>query len=263
VDTGGTGGGSLTTFNISTTAAFVVAGAGVGVAKHGNRAMTSQCGSADVLEALGVCITCSPERVATCIDEAGIGFMFAQAHHPALKHVSPVRRELGFRTIFNLAAPLSNPAGAPAQVVGVFQPELTELLAGVLRQLGTRRAFVVYGLDGLDEISTTGPTKISELQDGEVRTYTLHPEEVGLTPAPPAALAPGANAAENAAITTGVLEGRPGPGREIVLLNAAAALVAAGVAPSLREGIALAAESIDSGHALERLECLRRLSHDA
>lgn len=261
VDTCGTGGGGVRTFNISTTAAFVVAGAGLGVAKHGNRAITSECGSADVLEALGVCVTCAPESVAACIDEAGIGFMFAPAHHPAMKHVGPIRRELGFRTVFNLLGPLTNPAAAEAQVIGVFQADLTELLAAALRQLGSRRAFVVYGLDGLDEISTLGPTRVTELRDGALHTYELRPEEVGLTSTTAAELAPAADAAGNAELTRGVLEGRPGPRRDIVLLNAAAGLVAGGAAPSLREGIALAEEAIASGRAAAAVEQLRRVSN--
>jgi anthranilate phosphoribosyltransferase len=258
VDTCGTGGGGLRTFNISTAAAFVVAGAGVPVAKHGNRGMTSACGSADVLEALGVQIAIPPERVAACIDDVGIGFMFAQAHHPAMKHAAPVRRELGFRTLFNLVAPLTNPAGATAQVVGVFRPEFTELLAEALGRLDCRRAFVVHGLDGLDEFSTLGVTRVSELRDGLVTTYELRPEEVGLTPVPAAALAEAADPAGNAALVREVLEGTPGPRREIVLLNAAAALVAAGVAADLRDGMARAAESIDAGHAAARLRELVR-----
>jgi anthranilate phosphoribosyltransferase len=258
VDTCGTGGGGLRTFNISTTAAFVVAGAGVPVAKHGNRGMTSTCGSADVLEALGVNIAIEPARVAACIDEVGIGFMFAQAHHPAMKHAAPVRRELGFRTLFNLVAPLTNPAGATVQVVGVFQPEFTELLAQALGRLGCRRAFVVHGLDGLDELSTLGATRVSELKEGVVTTYELHPEDVGLTRVPAAALADAGDPAGNAALVREVLEGAPGPRREIVLLNAAAALVAAGAAADLRDGIARAAEAIDAGHAADRLRELVR-----
>lgn len=263
VDTCGTGGGGLTTFNISTTAAFVVAGAGVPVAKLGNRGMTSACGSADVLEALGVCIACTPERVADCVDQAGIGFMFAQAHHPALKHAAPVRRELGFRTILNLVAPLTNPAGATAQVIGVFDPGCTELLAQALRNLGSRRAFVVHGLDGLDELSTLGRTRVTELRDGTIGTYELTPDDVGLPPAKPDDLRPGEDAAANARLTRGVLEGQPGPRRDIVLLNAAAGLVAGGAAESLQEGILLAAAAIDRGAAMERLERMKELSHAA
>jgi anthranilate phosphoribosyltransferase len=258
VDTCGTGGGGLRTFNISTTAAFVVAGAGVGVAKHGNRGMTSACGSADVLEALGVNLALPPERVAACIDDVGIGFLFAQAHHPAMKAVGPVRRELGFRTIFNLLGPLTNPAGAPAQVIGVFHPRFTELLAAALARLGCRRAFVVYGLDGLDEFSTVGATRVSELADGTVRTYELRPEEIGFSRAGPEALADAGDPAGNARLTREVLGGAPGPRRDIVLLNAAAALVAAGVASDLPDGLARAAESIDAGHAAACLDALVR-----
>jgi anthranilate phosphoribosyltransferase len=263
VDTSGTGGGSLTTFNISTTAAFVAAGAGVPIAKHGNRAMSSSCGSADVLEALGVCITCPPDRVAACVEQAGIGFMFAQAHHPALKHAAPVRRELAFRTILNMAAPLTNPAGAGAQVIGVFDPALTELLGQALRNLGCRRAFVVYGLDGMDELSTVGRTRVTELRDGVISTYELAPEEVSLPRANPADLNQAGSPDENAALVREVLDGRPGPRRDIVLLNAAAALLVAGAARSLQEGIQQAAAAIDSGAAADKLEQMRRISHDA
>jgi anthranilate phosphoribosyltransferase len=263
VDTCGTGGGGLTTFNISTTAAFVAAGAGVPVAKHGNRGKTSKCGSADVQEAMGVCISCPPERVTSCLDNAGIGFMFAQAHHPALKHAAPVRRELGFRTILNLVAPLTNPAGATAQVIGVFDARFTDPLAQALRNLGSRRAFVVHGLDGLDELSTLGRTRVTELSGGEIRTYELTPEEVGLAPATASDLTPGVDAAASAALAHSVLAGQPGPRRDIVLLNAAAALVAGGAAASLREGVMLAARAIDSGAAMESLERLKEISHAA
>jgi anthranilate phosphoribosyltransferase len=263
VDTCGTGGGGLTTFNISTTAAFVVAGAGVPVAKHGNRGMTSACGSADVLEALGVCITCPTERVAACVDQAGIGFMFAQAHHPAMKHAGPVRRELGFRTVFNLLGPLTNPAGATSQVIGVYDPALTELLILALRNLGSRRAFVVHGLDGLDEFSTLGRTRVTELHDGATRTYELTPDEVGLSAATAGDIAEAGTPDGNAALTREILEGRPGPRRDIVLLNAAAALVAGGAADSLHEGIELAARAIDSGAAAACLQQMREITHAA
>lgn len=263
VDTCGTGGGGLTTFNISTTAAFVVAGAGVPVAKHGNRGMTSACGSADVLEALGICITCSPERIAACVDQAGIGFMFAQAHHPAMKHAAPVRRELGFRTVFNLLGPLTNPAGATAQVIGVYDPSLTELLILALRNLGSRRAFVVHGLDGLDEFSTLGSTRVTELDGSIVRTYEMTPDEVGLPTAAAADIADAGSSEGNATLAREVLQGQPGPRRDIVLLNAAAALVAGGAAGSLREGIELATRAIDSGAAAERLQQMREISHAA
>jgi anthranilate phosphoribosyltransferase len=261
VDTCGTGGGGLTTFNISTAAAFVAAGAGVPVAKHGNRGITSSCGSADVLEALGVCITCTPEQVAACVDQAGIGFMFAPAHHPAMKHAGPVRRELGFRTVFNILGPLTNPAGASSQVIGVFDPSLTELLAQALRNLGSGRAFVVHGLDGLDELSTLGATRVTELRDGRIETYVLMPAEPGLETTAAAEIADAGSPEANAAVLREVLEGRPGPRREIVLLNAAAALVAGGAAATLQEGIALAAAAIDSGVAAERLERMREISH--
>jgi anthranilate phosphoribosyltransferase len=261
VDTCGTGGGTLATFNISTAAAFVAAGAGVPVAKHGNRAMSSCCGSADVLEALGVCIACSPERVEACVEEAGFGFMFAQAHHPAMKHAAPVRRELGFRTVFNLLGPLTNPAGAGAQVIGVFEPGLTELLALALRNLDCRRALVVHGLDGLDEISTVGRTRVTELRDGLIRTYELTPDEVDLPAATAADLTPGASPEASAALLREVLAGRPGPRRDIVLLNAAAALMVGGAAESLRDGIERAAAAIDSGAAENCLERMKAISH--
>jgi len=261
VDTCGTGGGRLPTFNISTTAAFVAAGAGVPVAKHGNRAMSSSCGSADVLEALGVCIACPPERVTACVEKAGIGFMFAQAHHPAMKHAAPVRRELGFRTVFNLLGPLTNPAGAAAQVIGVFEPGLTELLALALRNLECRRAFVVYGWDGLDELSTLGRTRVTELKEGAIRTYELTPDELGLPAASAADLEPGGSPEANAAVVRAVLAGHPGARRDIVLLNAAAALVAGGAAESLREGIERAGAAIDSGAAAACLDRMKEISH--
>ncbi len=257
VDTCGTGGGTVPTFNISTTAAFVVAGAGVGVAKHGNRAMTSACGSADVLEALGVRIDCGPETVAACIEECGIGFLFAQAHHPAMRHAAPVRRELPYRTIFNLLGPLTNPAGAPFQVIGVFDPAVMEPVAEALRELGCERALVAHGADGLDELSTVGATGVTELRGGEMRSYLITPEEVGLPRAPADHLSPGADASEGAALLRGVLGGERGPRRDIVLLNAGAALMVAGAERDLRDGIRLAAESIDSGAAARALDSLR------
>lgn len=261
VDTCGTGGGRLATFNISTAAAFVAAGAGVPVAKHGNRAMSSSCGSADVLEALGVCITCPPERVVACIEEVGFGFMFAQAHHPAMKHAAPVRRELGFRTVFNLLGPLTNPALAGAQVVGVFEPGLTGLLALALRNLECRRAFVVHGLDGLDEFSTLGRTRVTELKDGVITTYELTPDELDLSRATAADLNSGGSPEANAVLLREVLAGQPGPRRDVVLLNAAAALVVGGAAGSLREGIERAAAAIDSGAAAACLERMKAVSH--
>jgi len=259
VDTCGTGGDRSNTFNISTTAAFVAAGAGVPVAKHGNRAASSLTGSADVLEALGVNLMLTPAQVGQCIDQIGIGFMFAPTLHTSMKHVAPVRKEIGMRTIFNLLGPLTNPAMAGAQVMGVFSPNLTEPLARVLGNLGCRHALVVHGLDGVDEISISGPTVVSEMEDGLVHTYRVIPEDVGIARAPREYIR-GGTKEENAAITEAVLGGEKGPRRDVVLLNAAAALLATGAARSLREGVVLAEQSIDSGAALRTLEALRRLS---
>ncbi len=260
IDTCGTGGDASGTFNVSTAAAFVVAGAGVRVAKHGNRSFSSRCGSADVLEQLGVRIDLAPEQVGRAIEETGIGFLFAPAMHAATRYAMPARRELRMRTVFNLLGPLTNPAGASAQVVGVYESSLTELLARALGELGVRRAFVVHGADGLDEISIAGETYIAELRDGAVRSYTVAPEDFGLRRAPLETIR-GGDAAHNAEIIHKVL-GRNmlyrdhGPHREIVLANAAAALVAAGRARDLLDGVRLAAQSIDSGAARERLEAL-------
>lgn len=259
VDTCGTGGDRSNTFNISTTAAFVVAGAGVPVAKHGNRAASSLTGSADVLEALGVNLTLTPEQVGRCIDEVGIGFMFAPTLHSSMKHVAPVRREIGMRTIFNVLGPLTNPAGAQAQVMGVFSPNLTEPLARVLGNLGSSHALVVHGMDGVDEISISGPTVISEMEDGYVHTYRIHPEDVGIARAPREYIR-GGTKEENARITEAILAGETGPRRDVVLLNAAAALLASGQVKSLKEGVAQAEQSIDSGAARRALEGLRSLS---
>ncbi len=253
VDTCGTGGDAQGTFNVSTAAAFVAAGAGARVAKHGNRAMSSACGSADVLEALGAKIDLPPEGVARCIREAGFGFMFAQAFHPAMKHVAGPRREIGVRTVFNILGPLTNPAGAQAQLLGVARPELAPKMAAALQRLGSRRALVVHGHEGLDELSLSGPSTIHEVQGGESRQYTVSPEEVGLTSAPLEAIR-GGSAEENAAALRAILDGQQGPLREIVLLNAAAALMAAEVAADLRDGVRLAQEAIDSGAARQRLE---------
>jgi anthranilate synthase/phosphoribosyltransferase len=254
VDTCGTGGDGVGTFNISTTAAFVVAGTGQKVAKHGNRAASSKSGSADVLAALGVNLDLTPEQVADAIDEVGIGFLFAVKHHPAMKHAIGPRRELGVRTIFNALGPLTNPAGAKAQIIGVYDEQLTEPLARVLGQLGSKGAFVVHGHGGLDELTTTGPNKVSRLQDGRVVTETLDPAELGFAKADPAELL-GGTAEENAQITRDVLSGKKdGSRRDVVALNAAAALVAAGKADDLRAGLELANESIDSGAALAVLE---------
>lgn len=253
VDTCGTGGDHSGTFNISTTAAFVAAGAGLCVAKHGNRSVTSQSGSADVLSALGVNIEASPETVSRCLDDVGIGFLFAISLHGAMKYAIGPRREIGARTIFNALGPLSNPAGATRQVVGVYSAALTETLAGVLGTLGAERAFVVHGSDGLDEMTLTGPTRVSELKNGSVSTYDVSPGKFGLAQAHADALK-GGDADYNAEITRSILNGEEGPRRDIVLLNAAAAIVAGDKARDLNEGVQVAAEVIDSGKALEKLE---------
>jgi len=267
VDTCGTGGDALRlssgqaqgTFNVSTAAAFVAAGAGVRVAKHGNRAMSSACGSADVLEALGARIDLPPEQVAQCIREVGFGFMFAQLFHPAMKHVAGPRREIGVRTVFNILGPLTNPADAQAQVLGVARPELVPKMAAVLQRLGCSHALVVHGQDGLDELSLSGPSTVHELRAGEIRQYTVSPEEVGLKRVPLEALRGGCPA-ENAAALRAVLGGERGPLRDFVALNAAAALVAADAAAGLSEGIRLAKRSIDSGAASQRLDRFVELS---
>lgn len=253
VDTCGTGGDARDTFNISTAAAFVAAAAGVAVAKHGNRAMSSHCGSADVLEALGANVNLGAEQVADCLDQVGIAFMFAPLFHPAMRHAAGPRRELGIRTVFNILGPLTNPAGARAQVLGVPEAELAAKLAGALRRLGTHHALVVHGLDGVDEITITGPTLIYEVQDDSVRDYTVAPEEFGFPRAPIAAIR-GGSAEENAGIVREVLAGRDhGPRRQVVLLNAAAALVAGGAAPDLHAGVRLADEAINRGQAAATL----------
>lgn len=262
VDTCGTGGDGANTFNISTTAAFVVAGAGVPVAKHGNRAASSRCGSADVLEGLGVRVDLAPEAVATCIDEAGIGFMFAQVFHPAMRFAGPVRKEIAIRTIFNILGPLTNPAGAEHQVVGAASPVVAEKLARALGMLGTRHALVVHSRDGLDELSLGEPNLVSEVrveQTVDIRTYELRATEVGLARAPVEALR-GGDVADNVALTRSVLSGGNGAPRAVTLLNAGAAIYAADRASSIEEGIQLAAESIDSGAALARLKALVDLS---
>lgn len=259
VDTCGTGGYHSGTFNISTTAAFVVAGAGVAVAKHGNRSATSKCGSADVLEALGVNIEAPPERVGRCIDEIGIGFLFARTLHQAMKHVAPVRAELKVRTVFNILGPLTNPAGACGQVVGVFDANLVERLARVLVQLGTRHAFVVAGTDGLGELTLSGPSLVAEAVRGEVTLYELNPAQLGLVQAGSRELA-GGGPQENAGILRSVLQGAPGPRRDVVLLNAAAAIMAGAGAADWNEGLDKARHAIDSGAAIEKLEALIRMS---
>ncbi len=257
VDTCGTGGDAIKTFNVSTAAAFVAAGAGAAIAKHGNRSVTSKCGSADVLEALNVRFDLTPEEAAKAIDEIGIGFMFAPSYHPAMKHAMPVRRELGLRTVFNMLGPLTNPAGADAQVLGVYSPELTGLHGGVLRSLGSTRAFVVHGAGGLDELSTLGETRVTELKDGALTTYELLPEDVGLARASGPEAIQGATPEENARLLTAILNGERGPARDIVVLNAAAAVAAAGLADTIGEGVAVAAASIDCGAAAEKLQQLQ------
>jgi anthranilate phosphoribosyltransferase len=259
VDTCGTGGDGSQSFNISTTAAFVVAGAGVPVAKHGNRAMSSRCGSADLLQALGVDIELSPERAEACLAEVGITFLFAPLFHSAMKYALGPRREIGVRTIFNILGPLTNPAGATLQILGVSRHDLAEPLAHVLGKLGSARAMVVHGTDGLDEITTTGETYIAALNAGQVVTYTISPEQFGLRRAPLGAFA-GGDAQENAAITMAVLEGKHGPHRDVVLLNAAAALAVAGAAVDLKVGLELAAQALDSGAALQALRRLQRFA---
>lgn len=259
VDTCGTGGDGAHTFNISTAAAFVVAGAGVSVAKHGNRSVSSRCGSADVLEMLGIRADLEADLVTRCVDEIGFGFMFAPRFHRAMGYAAGPRREVGIRTIFNVLGPLTNPAGATVQVVGVYQRQLTEPIAHVLAALGAEAAFVVHGLDGLDELSISGPTQVSQLRMGQVTTYEITPEEVGLTRHDRKAIA-GGDAKMNARLIEGLLRGEKGPHRDVVLLNAAAALTAAGVARDLKEGIAVAAESIDSGSAGRILDALREMA---
>ncbi len=262
IDTCGTGGDRAGTFNISTAAALVVAGAGAPVVKHGNRSVSSHCGSADVLEALGVKIDAAPAVVQRAVDEAGIGFCFAPTFHPAMRHAVEARKSLGVPTAFNLLGPLTNPARVRFQIVGVARPELTELMARALQQLGAERAWVVHGADGLDELSTTGHTKVSECHGQVVRTFYLHPTDVGLPKAVPADLK-GGDAAHNAAQIRAVLAGEPGPGRDVVLLNAGAALFVCGHAPSLRQGIALGAAAIDDGRAAATLAALVRVTTEA
>jgi anthranilate phosphoribosyltransferase len=257
VDTSGTGGDASGTFNISTATALVVAGAGVRVAKHGNRSISSKCGSADVLEALGVNIQLSAQRAAQCLREVGICFLYAPNLHPAMGQVQGVRRELRMRTMFNLLGPLTNPARASGQVVGVYSLELVEKLAEALSMLGLRRALVVHGLDGLDEITITGTTRVAEAYEGSVRSYEIEPEEFGMTRATLQEIS-GGDAAENAAIIRAILQGKKSPRRDVVLLNAAAALVAAGRANHIGDTIELATQSVDSGAAAGKLEALAR-----
>ena len=261
VDTCGTGGDATNTFNVSTTTAFVVAGCGLRVAKHGNRSVSSLCGSADVIEKLGVNLDVPSAVVEKCLNQVGIGFLYAPALHGAMKYAIGPRREIGIRTIFNILGPLTNPAGANVQVLGVYNKDLTPILAEVLGKLGSRSAFVVYGEGSLDEISITGKTQVSELKDGQVSTYTIEPEDFGL---PRASLNDirGGDAQENADIVLSVLHGEPGARRNMVLLNAAAALVAAGRAANFRDGITQAAEAIDTGRAMEKLDGMRAITNE-
>lgn len=258
LDTCGTGGDRKGTFNISTTVAFVAAGAGVTVAKHGNHGVTSSCGSADVLKSLGVRIDMPVQTVASLIETSRIGFLYAPSFHPAMKHAGKPRRELGFRTVFNVLGPLTNPLNAERQLLGVYDLNLTHKLAEVLLRLNTRRAMVVHGLDGMDEISTSAPTQVAEVVNGTIRSYRIDPADLGLPAAGPADIS-GGTPEENARIVTGILQGKRGARRDLVLLNAGAALMVAGKAEDLPEGIRLAADSIDSGSALGKLEELREL----
>ena len=260
VDTCGTGGDKLNTFNISTTTAFVVAAAGITVAKHGNRAVSSGCGSADVLEALGVNISIDQEIVEECIQQIGIGFLFAPKLHGAMKYAIGPRREIGIRTLFNMLGPLTNPAGATAQLLGVYDPKLTEMFAGVLKNMGTKRAFVVHGSDGLDEVTITGETRVAELNGGLVKTYNIHPKDyVGKTYALEAIR--GGDPALNARITRDVLSGKHGACRDVVLMNAALAIVAGDKAADIREGVKMAADCIDSGRAVKKMQALIEMSN--
>jgi anthranilate phosphoribosyltransferase len=259
VDTCGTGGDRSGTFNVSTVSALVAAGAGCAVAKHGNRSVTSRCGSADLFARLGVNVEASAETAGRCLDRVGVGFLFAPLLHKAMKHAIGPRREIGVRTIFNILGPLTNPAGARRQLLGVFDGALTETLADVLKRLGSEHVLVVHGEDGLDEITLTGPTRVAELKDGVVGTYRIRPEDFGLRPVNPDALK-GGDPETNAAIAMNILNGGKGPARDMVLLNAGAVAYVGGLASSIQEGIRLAEESIDSGRALEKLEGLKMMS---
>ena len=259
IDTCGTGGDAAGTFNVSTATAFVVAGAGLKVAKHGNRSVSSLCGSADVVETLGINLDLTPAKVSRCIDEVGIGFLYAPLLHTAMKHVMAARREMGIRTVFNMLGPLTNPAGANAQVIGVYSPALTEPLARVLAELGTIRAFVVHGADGLDEVSNTGESRVSEVREGVVRSFTVRPDDFGMSRAAIGDLR-GGDREQNAQLIRGLLDGAAGPKRDIVLMNSAAALVAGAKARDLKDGVSQAALAIDSGAARGKLEALVALS---
>jgi anthranilate phosphoribosyltransferase len=260
VDIVGTGGDSASTFNISTASMFVAAAAGARLAKHGGRAVSSLSGSADVLEALGVNINLSPERIAACIDEVGIGFMFAPNHHSAMKHAAPVRRELGVRTIFNILGPLTNPAGATQQLMGVFHPDLVGIQVRVLQRLGSNRAITVYGMEGLDEISISGETMIGELKGGKIYEYSVHPEQFNLPVHDPRALKV-SNVEESRNVVLGALDNKPGAPRDVVTLNAGAAIYVSGMADSIATGVELAREAIASGAARNKLEALKRFTN--
>jgi len=259
-DTCGTGGDASRSFNISTASAFVLAGAGLRVAKHGNRAVSSRCGSADVLQALGVCVDVDIETTRSCIENIGVGFLYAPLLHTAMRHVAPIRRDIGIRTVFNLLGPLTNPAGVAHQVVGVCRPELTGLLADALCRLGTKRAMVVHGSDGLDEITVTGPTLVAEVRHGRVVEYVIEPEDAGIPRAPIESIQ-GGEPHTNAGIIRRVLAGESGAPRDVVLLNAGAALRVSGRAHDLREGVRLAADSIDSGRARRSLDLLVQMTN--
>lgn len=261
VDTCGTGGDGTHTFNISTISAFVVAGAGLTVAKHGNRSVSSKCGSADLLESLGIKIEVAVEQVERCLEEIGIGFLFAPSFHGAMKYAIGPRREIGIRTIFNILGPLTNPANANVQVLGVYNPELTELMAGVLKNLGLKHAFVVCGLDGLDEISLTGETKVSELKTGKIKTYFVKPTDFGFNASQIEELK-GGDVAQNAKIALDILNGKKSPKRDVVVLNAAFALVAGEMAKNIREGIKVAENSLDTKKALRKLELLQEYTNE-
>ena len=261
VDTAGTGGDGQDTINVSTIAAVVAAAAGVKMAKHGNRAASSACGSADVLEGSGVKVNLSPEGVKRCLDEVGIGFMFAPVFHPAMRHAGPPRREIGIRTVFNILGPLTNPAGAQAQVLGVADPTLGDKMAQALGRLGTRRAMVVHGDDGMDELSITGPTQVWEVSEGKVRSYTVTPEDAGL-PRSTLDSIKGGSVERNVEVFRSVLEGAGGPPQDVVLLNAAATLVVAGQATDLKDGASKASEAISSGAAAEKLQAFATLSQE-
>ena len=259
IDTCGTGGDGAETFNISTTTAFVVAGCGLKVAKHGNRSVSSRCGSADLLEILGVKIDADPETAASAVSEIGIGFFFAPLFHSAMRYAAKARKEIGVRSIFNMIGPLTNPANADCQLIGVYAPELTELIAKALKLLGSKRAFVVHGHDGLDEVSVCAPTRISELKEHKIKTYDVFPDEFFSTPAKSEDIT-GGTPRENAGITLKILKGESGPKRDIVILNASFALVAGGKAKNITDGIQLACSSIDNGSAIRKLDELVRFT---